>query len=124
MKSNRTRTRRATTTVVTSLLAAAVIVAAGGPAYGETYGYVVSWFATATNNPDFEQNCPESAKDSERVKFVAKGRAVGGEVQLRTDRAVVNGRAVPPLAFPDAVQQDPSFNETVVGKYAYGFDLG
>jgi hypothetical protein len=110
--------------VTTSLVAAAMLLCAGLPASGETRGYVISWFATATNNPDFAQNCPESAKDADRVKFVVKGRAVGGEVQQRADHALVNGRPVPVLAYPDAVQQDPSFNETVVGPYAYGFDLG
>src|SRR5581483_12472734 len=66
-------------------------------AAAETRGYVVSWFATATNNPDFATNCPELAKNPEVVKGLENtGRA--------PDRASVNGQPVPPLDYPDAVQ--------------------
>src|SRR6185437_7874429 len=99
-----------------------LLVAASG-ASAETRGYVVSWFATATNNPDFIQNCPDAAKDPDRVKFVTKGRIVGGDLLQRHDVALVNGKPAAPLDYPDAVQKDPGF-EPVVGKYAYGFDLG
>lgn len=94
----------------------ATLSAVATPASAETRGYVVSWLATATNNPDFAVNCPELAKTPEVVKGLENtGRA--------PDRAAVNGQAVPPLDYPDAVQKDPNI-ETVVGKYAYGFDLG
>ena len=53
------------------------LLSAASPASAETRGYVISWFATATNNPDFVQNCPEAAKDPDRVKFVS-GAAAGG----------------------------------------------
>jgi hypothetical protein len=85
-------------------------------ASAESRGYVVSWLATATNNPDFALNCPRLAKNPDVVKGLENtGRA--------PDHAVVNGQPVPPLDYPDAVQKDPNI-ETVVGKYAYGFDLG
>ncbi len=99
-----------------TLLLALVLSASAASA--ETRGYVVSWFATATNNPDFASNCPQAAKNPNRVQFVAAGGFV-----RRNDRALVDGKTVPPLDYPDAVQKDPSI-ETVVGKYAYGFDLG
>jgi hypothetical protein len=88
-------------------------------ALAETRGYVLSWFATATNTPDFADNCPQEAKDVARVKF---GVASNGQAQ-RNDRALVSGKPVPALDYPDAVVKDPNV-ETVVGKYAYGFDLG
>ena len=122
----RTKTRRACRSGAI-VPAFAAVLALGGTmsASAETRGYVVSWFATATNNPDFAANCPEAAKDPERVKFVVKGRAVGGETEQRQDRALVNGHSVPALAYPDAVVNDPSTSfEAVAGKYAYGFDLG
>src|SRR5581483_7075924 len=82
------------------------------PASAETRGYVISWFATATNNPDFASNCPEAAKNPNRVLFVAAAGARG-----RNDAATVNGKPVAALDYPDAVQKDPNI-ETVVGKYA------
>jgi hypothetical protein len=93
-------------------------------ASAETRGYVISWFATATNNPDFLSNCPQAAKDLNRVKFgaAANGQGQNGDTGDR-DHALVDGKPVPPLDYPDAVQKDPNI-ETVVGKYAYGFDLG
>jgi hypothetical protein len=106
-----------------SLAVGLPLLVAASAASAETRGYVVSWFATATNNPDFVQNCPEQAKDPDRVKFVTKGRVVGGDLLQRTDVALVNGKKAAPLDYPDAVQKDPGF-EPVVGKYAYGFDLG
>ena len=36
---------------------------------------------------------------------------------------MVDGKTVAALDYPDALQEDPDI-ETVVGKYAYGFDLG
>jgi hypothetical protein len=86
------------------------------PASADTRGYVISWFATATNNPDFVQNCPRAAKDPNRVHFAV-------ETGRRKDRAIVDGKPVPAKDYPDAVVKDPNI-ETVVGKYAYGFDLG
>ncbi len=107
----------AVTAVVAGLAAVATLVVLARPASAETRGYVVSWLATATNNPDFALNCPELAKNPNVVKGLENtGRA--------PDRAAVNGQAVPALDYPDAVQKDPNI-ETVVGKeYAYGFDLG
>jgi hypothetical protein len=108
--------QRAVTAVVAGLAAVATPWLLATSASAETRGYVVSWLATATNNPDFAVNCPELAKNPDVVKGLENtGRA--------PDRAAVNGQAVPPLDYPDAVQKDPNI-ETVVGKYAYGFDLG
>ncbi len=108
--------------VAAAAMGASVLSAA--PASAETRGYVLSWFATATNTPDFALNCPEAGKDEHRVRFgVAKnGQGQNGDTGDR-DHALVNGKPVPVLDYPDAVQQDPNI-ETVVGPYAYGFDLG
>jgi hypothetical protein len=82
----------------------------------ETRGYVISWFATATYNPGLAINCPRTAKDPSKVAGI-------GNLGRPRDRALVDGKPVPPDDFPDAVVTDPNI-ETVVGKYAYGFDLG
>jgi hypothetical protein len=104
---------------VAAVAVALPLVVAASAACAETRGYVVSWFAIATNNPDFAENCPRAAKDPNRVKFVV----VDTEVPQRDIQAVVGGKPVPSLDYPDALQKDPGI-ETVVGKYAYGFDLG
>lgn len=91
---------------------------ASAPASAETRGYLISWFAVATNNPDFALNCPQAAKDPDRVQFVA----VGDAQRRRNVTALVAGKPAPPLDYPEATP-DPRI-ETVVGKYAYGFDLG
>lgn len=111
----------------TLLIAGTLISSLGwavAPASAETRGYVLSWFATATNTPDFALNCPEAAKDEHRVKFGVAANGVGqnGDTGNR-DRAVVNGKTAPVLDYPDAVVKDPNI-ETVSGKFAYGFDLG
>ena len=102
-----------------AIIGAAVMTAplllCGSLATAETRGYVLSRFSTATNTPDFAVNCPKAGSD--RAKFGADG------LKPRVDRALVDGKPVPPLDYPDAVQKDPDV-ETVVGKYAYGFDLG
>jgi hypothetical protein len=104
--------------VAVALASAMSLLLNAATASAETRGYVVSWFATATNNPDFVSNCPEAAKDPNRVKFVA------AELSLRRkDTALVNGKFVPPDDYPEAVVKEPTY-EMVVGKYAYGFDLG
>jgi hypothetical protein len=102
------------------ILAATVfsLALASSPARSETRGYLISWFAVATNNPDFAVNCPQAAKDPERVQFVA----VGDAQRRRKETAVVEGKPAPALDYPEATP-DPQI-ETVVGKYAYGFDLG
>ena len=101
----------------TALAAAIVVPLAFGslPASAETRGYVISWFATATNTPDFANNCPKAAKDP-NSRFATTGKR-------RVDHAFVDGKPVAPLDYPDALDKDPNV-ETVVGKYAYGFDLG
>jgi len=107
-----------------SVAAMATLLLSATPASAETRGYVLSWFATATNTPDFALNCPEAGKDEHRVRFgvAANGQGQNGNTGDR-DHALVNGKPVPVLDYPDAVQQDPNI-ETVAGKYAYGFDLG
>jgi hypothetical protein len=117
----RTPARRgfAVASSVASVALALPVVFGASPASAETRGYLISWFAIATNNPDFVQNCPVAAKDPNRVKFVV----VNTEVPRRNIPALVDGKPVPALDYPDALQKDPDI-ETVVGKYAYGFDLG
>ena len=97
-----------------AVLAAPMLLAAA-PASAETRGYVISWFATATNNPDFVTNCPRAAKDP-NSRFATTGKR-------RVDHAFVDGVEVAPFDYPDALDKEPDV-ETVVGKYAYGFDLG
>ena len=93
----------------------AVLLAGMSPAFAETRGYVISWFATATNNPDFVSNCPIAAKDPNRVKFVVNGMPPRYTVR-------VNGKLVQPLDYPAGVAKVNL--EPVAGKYIYGFDLG
>lgn len=116
--------RAAISGVVTAAAFAFSLALTATPAAAETRGYVVSWFATATNTPDFAANCPEEAKDLNRVKFgqAANGKGQNGNTENR-DHAFVDGKPVSALDYPDAVRSDPNV-ETVVGKYAYGFDLG
>src|SRR5882724_9602099 len=116
MKPEQCFDRRSVSWVRSSVAAmiGASLLAAGSPASAETRGYVISWFATATNIADFAGNCPRAAADTGR--FNNNG-------QTRADRAVARGKEVAPLDYPDALEKDPDI-ETVVGKYAYGFDLG
>ncbi len=99
-------TAAAIATVVPLLLSAA-------PASAETRGYVISWFAVATNNPDFAVNCPKTIQ--QQISRIGKPRD--------NQKAFANGKEVASLDYPDALQGDPSI-ELVSGKYAYGFDLG
>jgi len=103
-----------------SAAAAAAVLApfllSAGTASAETRGYVISWFATATNySPDFATNCPKAAADPSS-RFATTGKR-------RVDHAVVDGKEVAPLDYPDALTKDPNV-ETVVGPNAFGFDLG
>ncbi len=88
------------------------LVFASPTVLADSRGYVISWFSVATNNPDFAVNCPRTIK--EQISRIGKRRETP---------AFVDGKEVAPLDYPDAVQKDPDL-ETVVGKYAYGFDLG
>jgi len=99
-------TAAAIATVVPLLLSAA-------PASAETRGYVISWFAIATNNTDFAVNCPKTIQ--QQISRIGKPRD--------NQKAFANGKEVASLDYPDALQGDPSI-EVVTGKYAYGFDLG
>lgn len=100
----------------------ALLAFASSPASADTRGYVISWFATATNNPDFVQNCPLESKDPNRVKFIF-GMGLTAEGGRGRYHAFVDGKAVPPLNYPDAAKEGADW-EPVAGKYAYGFDLG
>ncbi len=67
---------------------------------------------------------PVAAKDIHRVKFgAADVNGLQEDSSRKRDHAMVNGKPVIALAYPEALQEDPNI-ETVVGKYAYGFDLG
>ena len=98
------------------VVAAALVFAIGArPASAETRGYVISWFATATNTKDFAVDCPETAKTADK--------AVADNAPRRRDVAMVEGKSVSTSSYPAAVQKDPAI-ETIQGRYAYGFDLG
>lgn len=121
------------------LLAAPIVCAA--PSQAETRGYVISWFATATNSTDFKANCPQD-KNGGGLKLAIRNLVDIGysreeatemandpkaeyrqDLQDRiTNRARVNGKPVSVYNYPEAVA-DPNI-ETVSGKFAYGFDLG
>jgi len=115
------------------------------PAGAETRGYVISWFATATNSQKFEENCPENRNGGQvnlqirnlmdigytREQAVAMANKEGGMEVANADRSIrqriimrarVNGEPASIYNYPDAVE-DPNI-ETVTGKFAYGFDLG
>jgi hypothetical protein len=124
---------------------AAAALACSAPASAETRGYVISWFATATNNPDHKVNCPENRNGGqvnlalrnlqaigyskeEAQKMVNKA---GGMEVANADRSIrqrivmrgqVDGKPASIYNYPDTVA-DPNI-EMVTGKFAYGFDLG
>jgi len=109
----------------------------------ETRGYVISWFATATNIADFKASCPEE-RNKGRIAWILRDLVAVGytkqealdivsnavdsvtlpqEVQHKIDtRAVVNGKPASIYNYPEAVA-DPNI-ETVTGKFGYGFNLG
>jgi hypothetical protein len=97
------------------LVAALPFSLSARPAAAETRGYVISWFATATNTVDFATDCPQTAKTADKAGTEDSAR--------RRDVALVDGKPVPTSSNPAAVQKDPSI-ETIQGKRAYGFDLG
>jgi hypothetical protein len=90
-------------------------LAAASPASAETRGYVVSWFALA-NSPDAASHCSVLTRTD-------AGGGAGSEVPRRKDTALLDGKPVAALNYPDLVVQDPNI-ETYGGKDAYGFDLG
>jgi hypothetical protein len=104
--------RRAAPTVVAVAALTAPLLCASSAAVADSRGYVISWFSVATNNPDFAVNCPRTVK--EQISRIGKQREAS---------AFVDGKEVAALDYPDALQKEPDL-ETVVGKYAYGFDLG
>lgn len=110
---------RRTATILGAAGVALPLIFGAAPASAESRGYLISWFAVATNNPDFVTNCPEAAKDPNRVKFAV---AEDANNNRRKYRAIVNGQEVLPNPYPGAVP-DPNI-ETVTGSRAYGFDLG
>jgi len=131
---NRIATLAAVTAITPALLAATPAEAL------ETRGYIISWFATATNVVDFKANCPLDKNggqvklntrqlmeigytEAEAIKIVENsGAQLTSEYTQRiTVNAKVNGQNVPIYNYPEATQ-DPNI-ETVVGKHAYGFDL-
>jgi len=108
------------------------------PSMAETRGYVISWFATATDIPDYKADCPLGHLDGqtemierqlrgiglsqqEAVKAIADD-AVGKYASRIFTNARVDGKPAPILNYPEATA-DPNI-ETVTGQYAYGFDLG
>lgn len=138
--------RRAATPVVLRTVAAIVpLLMCCAPAMAETRGYVISWFATATNTPDFKKNCPENRNGGQvnlqirnlmsigytKEQATAMANKEGGMEVGNADRGIrqkivmrarVNGKPASIYNYPDAVE-DPNI-ETVTGPYAFGFDLG
>jgi hypothetical protein len=119
------------------------VLLVSAPVRAETRGYVISWFATATNAANFKINCPQDKNGGrtewtirdlravgytqeqavEIVKNAANSTELPADITRKMDtRATVNGHPVSIYNYPEAVA-DPNI-ETVSGKFAYGFDLG
>jgi len=118
-------------------------IIAAGQAHAETRGYVISAFSTATYIKNLKEACPDGRngtivdmhiRDIINLGYT-KEQAVAAMNSTRDpenmprelsdinrNRAIVNGKNVSVYSYPDATP-DPDI-ETVVGKYAYGFDLG
>lgn len=109
--------------------------------HAETRGFIISWFATATYIQDFKDSCPGGHMDGQTEMNIRQLREIGYSEEQATKivansgaqiddadyrriatNARVNGKPVSIFNYPDATA-DPDI-ETVVGKYAYGFDLG
>jgi hypothetical protein len=124
-----------------ALLLGAGLCLAPPHALAETRGFVVSWFATATDIPDYKIDCPLGHMDGQTemnvrqlreigysqeqaVKIVADaGAQLGPDYRYRIDsNAQVKGKPASIFNYPDATA-DPNI-ETITGPYAYGFDLG
>jgi hypothetical protein len=138
--------RRVRYQMVCATLAGASVAFSSTAAKAESYGYVISWFATATTLDvvDFKDNCPKYPDGQKRLDWYTRDLIAAGytkeeatkiistapdsfelpeAAQRRMEtRAIVNGQHVSIYNFPEAVP-DPNI-ETVSGKYAYGFDLG
>src|SRR6185312_16106201 len=83
---------RSGTVFIGSVVALGVtLLSVSSAASAETRGYVISWFATATNNPDFVRNCPQESKDPNRVKYVF-GMGLTAEGGRGRYHAVVDGK--------------------------------
>ncbi len=110
------------------------------PSHAETRGYIVSWFATATNVVDFKANCPLDKNGGQVNLNVRQLMGIGytkeealqivqdSGAQLTPEftkrinvNAKLNDRPVPIFNYPEATE-DPQI-EMVTGKFAYGFDL-
>src|SRR5882724_3694620 len=126
--------------MMSAALLAVPLCLASAPSQAETRGYVISWFATATQIRDFRENCPQDRNggglnlairnlmDIGYSREQATGMANDPSIQYNKEiqervvrRAKVNGEAVSVFNYPEAVK-DPNI-ETVSGKFAYGFDL-
>jgi hypothetical protein len=127
------------------LVALSSVTAAGHASALESRGYVISWFATATNYDvaDLKENCPED-RNKGRLTQITRDLMLAGYTKEEAEtimatahdsiylpenilrrvetRAVVNGKHVSIYNYPEAIQ-DPNI-ETVSSKRAYGFDLG
>src|SRR5690606_19578433 len=119
-----------------ALIALPLCLASTQAAALETRGYIISWFATATNVVDFKANCPEDRNggqvklntrqlmeigytEAEAIKIVEdSGAQLTSEYTRRiVVNAQVNGKPVPVYNYPEATK-DPNI-EMVTGKYAY-----
>jgi hypothetical protein len=129
-----------TTPFVATQIVAALLFFLIGPAMAESRGYVISWLATATYN-DYKINCPlnkNGGLTELNIRQVvglgyslaeAKAIVEKSGVALSTDfenriiaNLKVNGKPASIYNYPDATE-DPQI-ETVVGPFAYGFNLG
>ncbi len=122
-------------------LAFAIPLSVSSVARAETHGYVISWFATATYNLDRKASCPENRNGGRTENYHRQLTQIGyteaeadeimktqgGTLEAKYEtrvatRGSVNGKPAIIYNYPESVA-DPNI-ETVVGKIAYGFDLG
>ncbi len=112
----------------------------------ETRGYIISWFATATDIPDYKVDCPLGRMDGQTemnvrqlreigysqeqaVKIVADaGAQIGPEYRSPHRRRPMRASTGKPrrafVQLSRCHRGSQHRDEVSTGKYAYGFDLG
>src|SRR3954452_3111874 len=105
---------------LTAAMAALLFCSSVTPAFAETRGYVIGWFATATHSTDFADNCPQNRNGgytellirdlmdvgyskTDATDIVAKHPVqLPGELRIKAmNRAVVKGKNVSVYNYPE-----------------------
>jgi len=124
---------------MSGFLGAAFMSFAGSPVFAlESKSFVIGWFAQAHNtqegdcptgiNPGYEEQVPQSLAElglsEDEITALLKAEDPDSVFKVRdliNNRARIDGKPANAYAHPAAVV-DPKLS-TVVGEYAYGFDL-